>query len=418
MNRPSPQAERRMAPLDVAAIRQDFPILCQRVHDNPLVYLDNAATTHKPRAVIDRVARFYAEENANVHRGVHRLSERATAAYENARAQVARFVNAPDPRDIIFVRGVTEAVNLVAWSYGRTHVEAGDEIIVSAMEHHSNIVPWQMLCAEKCARLRVVPITPAGDLDLDAYEDMLNDRTRLVAMVHVSNALGTVNPIEDIVRLARSREIPVFVDGAQAVAHGRVDVQRLGCAFYAFSGHKVFAPTGIGVLYGAASLLDQMPPYQGGGDMINWVTFERTSYAERPSRFEAGTPNVAGAVGLAAALAYLEDLSIDRVAAYEHELLEYATESLSRIPGVCVIGTARQKSVILSFIVEGIHPHDVGTMLDRRGVAVRAGHHCCQPLMDWLGLPGTVRASLALYNTCDDVHALVAALETARTRFQ
>ena len=417
MSSTSPPAERRIAPLDVAAIRRDFPILRQPVHGHPLVYLDNAATTHKPQAVIDRLARFYAEDNANVHRGVHWLSERATAAYEDARAEIARFVNAPEPRDIIFVRGVTEAINLVAWSYGRSHVGTGDEVIVSTMEHHSNIVPWQMLCAEKGARLRVVPITAAGELDLDAYEALLNSRTRLVSIAHVSNALGTVNPAADIVRRAHARCIPVFIDGAQAVAHARVDVQRLGCDFYAFSGHKVFAPMGIGVLYGAASLLDAMSPYQGGGDMINSVTFDRTIYADRPSRFEAGTPNVAGAVGLATALAYLNGLNIDRIAAYEHDLLEYATDALSRIPGLRIIGTARDKAAILSFMLDGVHPHDVGTMLDRDGIALRAGHHCCQPLMDWLGLPGTLRASLALYNTYDDIDALVSALEPVRTRF-
>jgi cysteine desulfurase/selenocysteine lyase len=418
MSSRSHTAERRIPPLDAAAVRQDFPILRRPVRGTPLVYLDNAATTHKPQAVIDRLARYYGEENANVHRGVHSLSERATAAYEDARAGVARFVNAPDPRDIIFVRGVTEAINLVAHSYGRTQVGPGDEIVISAMEHHSNIVPWQMLCEEKGARLRVVPITADGELDLDSYERLLNDRTRLVSVVHVSNALGTVNPVHEIVRRARSFGIPVFVDGAQAVAHARVDVQSLGCAFYAFSGHKVFGPTGIGVLYGEASLLDAMPPYQGGGDMIASVTFERTTYADRPSRFEAGTPHVAGAVGLAKALAYVTDLNIDCVATYEGELLAYTTDALSQVRGVSIIGTAREKAGIVSFLVDGVHPHDVGTMLDRHGVAIRAGHHCCQPLMDRFGVPGTVRASLALYNTYDDIDALVRALERVRVRFQ
>jgi cysteine desulfurase/selenocysteine lyase len=417
MSSTSQTAERRIAPLDVAAVRQDFPILRRPVRGRALVYLDNAATTHKPQAVIDRLARYYGEENANVHRGVHWLSERATAAYEDARAAAARFVNAPDPRDIIFVRGVTEAVNLVAHSYGRAHVAAGDEIVVSAMEHHSNIVPWQLLCEEKGARLRVVPVTATGELDLDAYQRLLTDRTRLVSIVHVSNALGTVNPVHEIVQCARSRGIPVFIDGAQAVAHAPVDVQRLGCAFYAFSGHKLFGPTGIGVLYGEASVLDAMPPYQGGGDMIASVTLERTVFADRPSRFEAGTPHVAGAVGLATALTYVAGL-IDGVATYEQGLLAYATDALSQIRGLTIIGTAREKAAILSFVVDGVHPHDVGTMLDRQGVAIRAGHHCCQPLMDRLGVPGTVRASLALYNTHDDIDALASALEGVRLRFQ
>ncbi len=407
----------RQDPLDVAAVRQDFPILRQRVHGHPLVYLDNAATTQKPRAVIDRVARFYGEENANVHRGIHALSEQATAAYAEARAAVARFLNAPDPRDIIFVRGATEAINLVAHAYGRAHVRSGDDIVISAMEHHSNIVPWQILCEEKGARLRVAPVTDDGELDLDAYDALLNERTRLVSVVHVSNALGTVNPVDEIVRRARRRGIPVLIDGAQAVAHLQVDVQRLGCAFYTFSGHKVFAPTGIGVLYGVGSLLDAMPPYQGGGDMISSVTFERTIYADRPSRFEAGTPHVAGAVGLAAALTYLEGLGVDRVAAHEGALLEHATGALSEIRGLRVIGTPADKAGIVSFILDGVHPHDVGTLLDRRGVAVRAGHHCCQPLMDRFGVPATVRASLALYNTRDEIATLASALHTVRMRF-
>jgi cysteine desulfurase / selenocysteine lyase len=414
----SPRSAMRISAFDADAARQDFPILRRQVHGNPLVYLDNAATTQKPQAVIDRLARYYGEENANVHRGLHWLSERATAAYEDARAAIARFVNAPDPRDIVFVRGATEAINLVAQTYGRTHVGRGDEVVVSGMEHHSNIVPWQILCEEKGARLRIMPVTVTGELDLGACEAILNDRTRIVSVVHVSNALGTVNPVEEVVRRASSRGIPVLIDGAQAVAHMRVDVQRLGCAFYTFSGHKVFGPTGIGVLYGISSVLDAMPPYQGGGDMIRSVTFDQTTYADRPSRFEAGTPNVEGAVGLAAAISYLTHLDIDQVAAHERALLEYAIATLSRMPGLRVIGAPVEQAGIVSFVLEGVHPHDVGTMLDRHGVAIRAGNHCCQPLMERLGLPATVRASLALYNTRDDIDALVRALHAVRMRFQ
>jgi cysteine desulfurase/selenocysteine lyase len=405
------------ASLDVAAIRRDFPILSQPVRGNPLVYLDNAATTQKPQVVVDRLTRYYAGENANIHRGVHWLSERATEAYEEARASVARFLNASDPREIVFVRGTTEAINLVAQAYGRTHLASGDEIVISEMEHHSNIVPWQMLCAERGARLRVVPITDSGELDLDAYATLLNERTRLVSIVHVSNALGTINPVKDIVRIARDRGIPVLVDGAQAVAHLPVDVQDLGCAFYTFSGHKLFGPTGIGVLYGVSSLLDGMPPYQGGGEMISSVTFERTLYKAAPFRFEAGTPHIAGALGLAVAIAYLARMDREAVAVHEREVLAYATEALSSVDGLEIVGTARQKTGILSFTLDGVHPHDVGTMLDHHGVAIRAGHHCCQPLMDRMGVPATARASFALYNSRADVDALVSALSTVRARF-
>jgi cysteine desulfurase / selenocysteine lyase len=403
--------------LDAARIRQDFPILWQRVHDKPLVYLDNAATTQKPRAVIDRMLRYYCEENANIHRGVHALSVAATDAYDAARERVRRFINAPETREIVFVRGTTEAINLVAATYGRVHVGAGDEVVISEMEHHSNIVPWQLLCEEKGARLRVVPITDSGDLHLDAYARLLGPRTRLVAVTHVSNALGTINPIAEIVRLAHERGIPVLVDGAQAVAHMAVDVQGLGCDFYAFSGHKVFGPTGIGVLYGRASLLDRMPPYQGGGDMIRSVTFERTSYADIPQRFEAGTPNIAGVVGLESAIAYLSDVGLDRIAAYEHELLAYGTDALSRIDGLRLTGTAQRKAGILSFVIDDIHPHDIGTILDRDGVAIRAGHHCCQPLMARLGVPATARASLACYNTREDIDTLVSSIRDAKAVF-
>jgi cysteine desulfurase/selenocysteine lyase len=402
---------------DVNALREDFPILRVQIHGKPLVYLDNAATTQKPQAVIDRLSGFYAHENANVHRGVHLLSERATEAYEEARRTVCRFLNASDPKEIVFVRGTTEAINLVAQSYGGTHVERGDEVVITAMEHHSNIVPWQMLCDEKGARLRVVPITDAGELRLGDYEALLSNRTRIVAVVHVSNALGTVNPIGEIVRLAHRRGIPVLVDGAQAVAHMRVDVQGLDADFYTFSGHKIFGPTGIGVLYGKAELLNAMPPYQGGGDMISSVTFERTIYNVLPYKFEAGTPNIAGAVGLAAALEYVEAVGYDRIAAHERELLIYGTEALMRIQGLRLTGTASDKAGVLAFVIDGVHPHDVGTILDREGVAIRTGHHCCQPLMDRLGVPATARASLALYNTRAEIEALAAALDKVREVF-
>jgi cysteine desulfurase / selenocysteine lyase len=401
----------------IAARRRDFPLLDERFHGKPLVYLDNAATTQKPGAVIDRLARFYREDNANVQRGVYALSERATAAYEAARATVQRFVNAASPREIVFVRGTTEAINLVATAWSRTQLHAGDEIVVSEMEHHSNIVPWQMACAVAGASLRVIPIDERGDLRLDDYERLLTDRTRLVSIVHVSNALGTINPVPAIVRLAHARGVPVCVDGAQAVAHARVDVQELGCDFYAFSGHKVFAPTGIGVLYGRAARLDALPPYQGGGGMIRSVTFARTQYADAPARFEAGTPDVGGAVALGSAIEYLTDVGWEEVESHERELLAYATAALAAVPGVSIVGAPARRASILSFVVEGVHPHDIGTLLDSDGVAVRAGHHCCQPLMTRLGLAATVRASLALYNTRDDIDALVAAVRRAREVF-
>jgi cysteine desulfurase / selenocysteine lyase len=413
----SPTVTLAPAPFDVRAIRRDFPILRERVHDKPLVYLDNAATTQKPRRVIDRLNAFYRRENANVHRGVHRLSERATDAYEDARQTVCRFLNAADPKEIVFVRGTTEAINLVAQSYGRSHVGSGDEIVLTMMEHHSNIVPWQILCEQTGARLRVAPITDDGDIQLDAYEALLSARTKIVAVVHVSNALGTINPIAEIVRIAHAGGIPVLVDGAQAVAHMPVDVRALDCDFYAFSGHKVFGPTGIGVLYARASLLDAMPPYQGGGDMISAVTFERTLYNVPPYKFEAGTPDIAGAIGLAAALEYVEAIGLDHVNAHEHELLAYGTAALSQVPGLRLTGTAAHKAGILAFVLEGVHPHDIGTILDREGVAIRTGHHCCQPLMDRLGVPATARASLALYNTREEVDALARALDKVREVF-
>jgi len=403
--------------LDTERVRDDFPLLRQRVHGKPLAYLDNAATTQKPQAVIDRLVRYYSEENANIHRGVHVLSVAATDAYDAARERVRRFVHAAETREIVFVRGATEAINLVAATYGRAHVGAGDEVVVSEMEHHSNIVPWQMLCEEKGAVLRVIPITDAGELRLDEYVRLLGPRTRIVAVTHVSNALGTINPVEQIVRLAHDRGVPVLIDGAQAVAHMPVDVQAIDCDFYVFSGHKVFGPTGIGVLYGRASLLDEMPPYQGGGDMIRSVTFERTLYSDTPQKFEAGTPNIAGVVGLHAAMAYLTDVGLDRVTAHEHDLLAYGTEALSEIDGLRLTGTAPRKAAILSFVIAGIHPHDLGTILDRDGIAIRAGHHCCQPLMARLGVAATARASLAFYNTREDIDALVASIRTAKAVF-
>jgi cysteine desulfurase / selenocysteine lyase len=410
-------APARRTRLDVDAIRADFPILQRRIHGRPLVYLDNAATTQKPQAVIDRLVRYYEEENANIHRGVHTLSVEATDAYDAARERVRRFLNAADAREIVFVRGATEAINLIAHSFGSTHIGRGDEVVISEMEHHSNIVPWQMICEQQGATLRVVPISDSGEFRLDAYERLLNERTRMVSVTHVSNALGTITPVTEIVRLAHDRGIPVLIDGAQAVAHLQVDVQALGCDFYVFSGHKVFGPTGTGVLYGRLPLLEAMPPYQGGGDMIRSVTFERTLYNDVPYKFEAGTQHIAGTVGLATAIDYLTELGFERIAAHEHELLAYGTEALSTIPGLRLTGTASQKAGILSFVMDDVHPHDIGTILDREGVAIRAGHHCCQPLMARLGVPATARASLALYNTHAEIDALISALRKVREVF-
>ena len=403
--------ERSIADFDVARIREDFPILKQMVHGRPLVYLDNAATSQKPQAVIDALVRYYTTNNSNVHRGVHTLSQQATDDYEAARSTIRRFINAADDLEIIFVRGTTEGINLVAQSFGRQNVQQGDEIIVSAMEHHSNIVPWQILCEEKGARLRVIPINDSGELLLDEYEGMLNQRTKLVSIVHVSNALGTVNPAKQIVDMAHSRGVPVLLDGAQAIPHWPVDVRDLGCDFYVFSGHKVYGPTGIGVLYGRAELLDAMPPYQGGGEMIKSVTFEKTLYNTLPHKFEAGTPNIAGSIGLGAALDYITGLGMDRIGAYEHQLLEYGTERLSGLSSVRLIGTAQERSGVLSFVMDGIHPHDIGTILDAEGIAVRTGHHCAQPVMERFGIPATVRASLAFYNTKEEIDALVRAID-------
>jgi cysteine desulfurase/selenocysteine lyase len=394
-------------------VRRDFPILGHTVHGKPLVYLDNGATSQKPQAVIDALARYYRDENSNIHRGVHFLSEQATAAYEAARRKVQTFVNASQRDEIIFVRGTTEAINLVAQSYGRAWLKTGDEIIVSAMEHHSNIVPWQMLCEQTGARLRVVPINHDGELVLDEYRRMLNERTKFVSVTHVSNALGTVVPVKEIVAAAHERSIPVLLDGAQAVPHLKIDVQDLGCDFYAFSGHKMFGPTGVGVLYGRRELLEQMPPYQGGGDMISLVTFEKTHYNVLPYKFEAGTPNIAGGIGLGAAIDYLQSLSWPQVLVHEDDLLSYATEKLARIDGLRIIGTAKQKAGVLSFVFAHIHAHDIGTILDQEGVAVRAGHHCAMPVMQRFGVPATTRASFAFYNTREEIDVLVNAIQKA-----
>jgi len=402
---------------DAAAVRREFPILAQSVRGRPLVYLDSAATTQKPRAVLEALRRYYEEDNANVHRAVHLLSERATLAYEAAREKVFRFLNASSTKEIVFVRGTTEAVNLVANTFGRTRVGAGDEVLVTHLEHHSNIVPWQMLCREKGAALRVVPVNDAGELDLEALDRLLGPRTRILALGHVSNALGTVNPIRRIVDLARAKGVPVLVDGAQAVPHLKVDVQALGCDFYAFSGHKVYGPTGIGALWARTEHLEAMPPWQGGGDMISSVRFEETLYNVPPARFEAGTPNIAGAVGLGAAIDWLQALGLDRVEAHEKALLGKGTELLSAIPGLTLIGTAKEKAGVLSFIMEGIHPHDIGTVLDRQGIAIRTGHHCAQPVMERFGIPATARASLGVYNTGADLEALAAGLRKVREMF-
>jgi cysteine desulfurase/selenocysteine lyase len=405
------------APLDVAALRRDFPALDQKVHGKPLVYLDNAATSQTPLAVIDAMRKFYLEDCANVHRGVHELSQRATDNYDGARAAVQKFIGAAEPEEIIYTRGTTDALNLVAHSYGRTHVQAGDEVIISTLEHHSNIVPWQILCDERGATLRVIPINDAGELLMDDYAGLLSDKTRIVAVNHVSNALGTVNPVRQISAMAHERGIPVLLDGAQSVPHMKVDVRELDCDFYAFSGHKMFGPTGIGILYGKRELLEKMPPYQSGGDMIKSVTFEKTTYNDLPYKFEAGTPNIADAIGLGAAVEYLNQIGMDRIAAYEKHLLDYATEAISAVDGIRLIGTAREKASVLSFIVDGVHPHDIGTILDREGVAVRAGHHCAQPVMDRFGVPATTRASLAFYNTEEEVDALVAAVGKVKELF-
>ena len=402
---------------DVEKVREDFPVLKQTIHAKPLVYLDSAATAQKPFVVIDAIRKFHEVDCANIHRGVHELSQRSTAAYEETRGKAKRFLNARSRSEVIFVRGTTEGINLVASTWGRQNVSKGDEIIISALEHHSNIVPWQMLCEEKDATLRVIPMNDRGELILEEYEKLLGPRTRLVAVGHVSNALGTINPVRTIIDMAHRVGALALIDGAQAAPHMKIDVGLLDADFYTFSGHKVFGPTGIGVLYGKAKLLDAMPPYQGGGDMIRTVTFEKTTYNEVPYKFEAGTPNIAGGIGMGAALDYVTNLGLDRIAAYEHELLVYGTQLLSRIPGLRMIGTAREKAAVLSFVIDGIHPHDIGTVLDRMGIAVRTGHHCAQPVMDWLRIPATTRASLAFYNTTSELDALADGLRKVKEVF-
>ncbi len=404
-------------PFDVAAIRRDFPILGRQVNGSPLIFLDSAASSQMPQVVIDRLVQYQTHEHANVHRGVHTLSQEATTAYEGVRRKVRELIGAKEDREIVFTRGTTEAINLVAHGYGRSFLGAGDEIILSALEHHANIVPWQMLCEDKGCVIRVIPMDDRGVLDMDAYRELLNERTKFVSVTHVSNALGTVNPVGEIIRLAHERGVPVLVDGAQAAPHMRVNVQELDADFYTFSGHKMCGPTGIGILYGKAELLEKMKPWQGGGDMILSVSFEKTTYNAIPHKFEAGTPPIAAAIALGAAIDYLQAIGLDAIAAYEHELLAYATERVGAIPGVTIIGTAPEKAAVLSFVIDGVHPHDIGTILDQEGIAVRAGHHCAQPVMKRMGVPATARASFAFYNTRAEVDALVAGISTVKEIF-
>lgn len=400
-----------MSSFDVNKVRADFPVLSQTVNGKPLVYLDNAASSQVSNLVIERGAKYLAEEHSNIHRGVHYLSQHATTAYEAAREKVKRFINAPSAKECIFVRGTTEGVNLVAYSYGRKFIGEGDEIILSQMEHHANIIPWQVLAEEKGAKIRVIPMNERGELIIDEYENLLNERTKIVAISHVSNSLGTINPIKEMIATAHKFGVPVFVDGAQAVPHFPVDVQDLDADFYTFSGHKMFAPTGSGVLFGKKEFLDKMPPYQTGGGMIRTVSFEKTTYAPIPEKFEAGTPAIAAGIGLGAAIDYLNSIDFEAAAKYEHELLEYATEKLSAIEGVRIIGTAREKASVLSFTIENVHPHDIGTILDQQGIAVRAGHHCAQPVMQFFEVPATARASFAFYNTHEEVDKLADAVQ-------
>jgi len=400
-----------IATFDVARIRQDFPILGETIHGKPLIYLDNAASTQKPKAVLDTLLHVYEHDYANVHRGVHTLSQRATDLFEGAREKIRAFINARDIKEIIFVRGTTEAVNLVAQSYGRSSLQAGDEILITAMEHHSNIVPWQMLCQQTGAVLKVAPINLVGEIIMEEFEALLTERTKLVSVVHMSNALGTINPVKRIVELAHAKGVPVMLDGAQAIPHMPVDVQALDCDFYAFSGHKLCGPSGIGVLYGKESLLKAMPPWQGGGDMIRMVTFAKSEYNTLPYKFEAGTPAIAEAIGLGAAVDYLQAIGMDKIAAYEQLLLDYATQKALEIPALKIIGTANDKGAILSFTLHHIHPHDIGTMLDQLGIAVRAGHHCAMPVMDFFGVPATARASFSFYNTVEEVDVLIGGIK-------
>ena len=404
------RAHAPVLPYDVDAIRRDFPILKTKARGKRLVYLDNAATTQKPQAVIDRLVRYYAEENSNVHRGVHYLSEVATAAYEGARTNVMRFINARSEKEVVFTRGTTEAINLVVQTWGRRNVKAGDEVIITAIEHHSNIVPWQMLCDEKGAKLRIVPVNDEGEVLVDEYAKMLSERVKIVAVGHASNALGTINPVRRMAAMAHSAGALILVDGAQGVPHLPVDVRELDCDFYAFSGHKVYGPTGVGVLYGREALLDAMPPWQGGGDMILSVSFEKTTYNALPYKFEAGTPNIEGVIGLAAALDYVKSIGLDNIAAHEQDLLAYTNARLAQVPGLRFIGTASEKAAVISFVLEGVHPHDIGTILDQEGIAIRTGHHCAQPLMMRFNVPATGRASFGIYNTREEADLLVAGL--------
>lgn len=408
----------KVASFDVGNLRKDFPILSQTVHGKPLVYFDNAATTQKPQAVIDVILQYYQSQNANVHRGVHALSETATSAYEASRFKIQQFLNARESREIIFVRGATEGINLVAYSYGRSQVKRGDEVIISGLEHHSNIVPWQILCEQTGAVLREIPVSDAGELLIEEYERLLCKRTKLVAVGHMSNALGTINPVKKIIQMAHRWNARVLVDGAQAVPHLPVDVQDLDCDFYVFSGHKIYGPTGIGALYGKADLLEAMPPYQSGGDMISYVTFGKTFYNMLPYKFEAGTPHIEGVIGLGAALDYIRGVGLANIEAYERELLAYGTKALRAFPGVKIIGTAQSKGCILSFIMDNAHPHDIATILDREGIAIRAGHHCAMPVMERFGLPATARASLAFYNTREEIDEFVRALHRVREIFK
>ncbi|MEE9160341.1 MAG: cysteine desulfurase [Gammaproteobacteria bacterium] len=403
--------------LDVERIRQDFPILHQEINGKPLVYLDNAATSQKPKQVIEALDNYYQQDNANIHRGVHTLSERATADYEQARGKVRDFINASSEKEIIFVRGATEGINLIAQSYGRTNLKPGDEIIISTMEHHSNIVPWQLLCEQTGAVLKIIPINDDGELIMEKFEKLLGPKTKIVSVVHISNALGTINPVQHIIDRAHEHNAVAIIDGAQAAPHADVDVQALDCDFYVFSGHKLFGPTGIGVLYGKTHLLEAMPPWQGGGDMIKMVSFEKTMYADLPYKFEAGTPHIAGVIGLGAAIDYVNTIGLDVIAAYEHDLLEYAMAKAIGVEGLRLIGTAKKKVSILSFIMEGVHPHDIGTILDHEGVAIRTGHHCAMPVMTHFNVPATARASFAFYNTFEEVDRLIESMEKAREVF-
>jgi cysteine desulfurase/selenocysteine lyase len=402
------------SPFDVAAIRSDFPVLDQRVHGKPLVYLDNAATTQKPRQMIDAISRYYEQDNANVHRGVHALSERATLAHEGARAKVRAFLNARSVSEIVFTRNATESINLVARAWGDANVRKGDDVIISAMEHHSNIVPWQQLCERTGAVLKIIPIDDQGDLVMDEFEKLLSSKTKMVSVVHLSNALGTVNPVAFITARAKAAGATVLIDGSQAAYHMAVDVQALGADFYVCTGHKIYGPTGMGVLYGREAILDAMPPFMGGGDMIRTVTLEKSTWNDLPYKFEAGTPHIAGAIGLGAAIDYVRSIGFDAIGAHEAALLAKATTAISSVPGVRIVGTAKRKASVVSFVMDGIHPHDIGTIVDREGVAIRTGHHCAQPVMDRYGIPATARASFAMYNTLDEIDVLVAALARAR----